>query len=646
MAFSTEEQQIIEWAKANGKTGQETRDAIFRFRSTGSPADPSKVAEPVVERAGTSFAEDVSSSFKRRTEDVAEGIVAGESPLSTGLQFAGATLGTVADVGFAGAKAAGKFILPKKAEEAVARGFESGVEKVLSTDTAQRAIELAQELDESHPELSRNLRAGLGIVEGVGTIGAGALVKPIIRGVSATARKTASALDGIPTISTQGIQDAVSRGLNPSDIMQRVARISKGKQANFEGLAKESIGEYLVNRGIFGNIDSISTQLFSRFNTSRISVDKAFASLEGTHKVASVGNMLKQLLAKQEAISTTGAVSRNLEKVKALSKKNTGEGLTMTEINEVKRLFERDVRLDFVKENLPDKVAAANTLDDAVRQWQRTKASELGVKNLVEMNRETQLAKQLLDDLGKEYAGAAGNNAVTLTDWIVISGGTPANLGGFLAKKALSSKGIMAKVAERLSPKEPKVGLPKAEFGEPTVDGYINWLRSVEERFPKDKGGIPTKLSSLEKEAVKFKTADEFVEAKQKDIVYHGSSEPLERFDDTGAFFTDDFNNADGYGSGENIYEGFLDLKNPLVIDAKGRHHSDLVTKYGESTQEVVSNVENLNKYDGVIFRNINDSFADDVEGFGTDNIFYPFNANKSFINESQLTEIWNKANK
>ncbi|RKX64836.1 MAG: hypothetical protein DRP42_05770 [Tenericutes bacterium] len=153
------------------------------------------------------------------------------------------------------------------------------------------------------------------------------------------------------------------------------------------------------------------------------------------------------------------------------------------------------------------------------------------------------------------------------------------------------------------------------------------------------------KLDNLSEQARKFDTAEEFVKAKEKDIVYHGSNEGIEKFDDSGAFFTDDLNNADGYASGEFVYEGYLDMKKPLVIDAKGRHHSDLKTPYGESTQEIVGKVDSK-KYDGVIFKNINDSFADDVSGPGTDTIFYPFNANKSFINESQLTDIFNKAKK
>lgn len=182
--------------------------------------------------------------------------------------------------------------------------------------------------------------------------------------------------------------------------------------------------------------------------------------------------------------------------------------------------------------------------------------------------------------------------------------------------------------------------IPKS--ANPKVQTAIDWWLNEElPKVQKTAGYKP--LDPLAKEAKKYKTPDEFIKAKQKDIVYHGSNKPLEKFDDRGAFFTDDMMNADGYAGGENVYEGFLDLKNPLIIDAKGRHHSDLLTKYGKSTQEVVSNVDRK-KYDGVIFKNINDSFADDVDVAGTDKIFYPFNANKSFKNEDQLRKIWKKA--
>ena len=51
--------------------------------------------------------------------------------------------------------------------------------------------------------------------------------------------------------------------------------------------------------------------------------------------------------------------------------------------------------------------------------------------------------------------------------------------------------------------------------------------------------------------------------------VYHGSTEEFDAFEG-GAFFTDDYMNADGYGAGENIYDCYLKIERPLIIDCKG----------------------------------------------------------------------------
>ncbi len=162
---------------------------------------------------------------------------------------------------------------------------------------------------------------------------------------------------------------------------------------------------------------------------------------------------------------------------------------------------------------------------------------------------------------------------------------------------------------------------------------------------------IPKKIpqtedkASLTSEAKKYKSADEFVKA-QGETVYHGTSANIKRFNNKqGTFFTNDMMNADGYAGGENVYEGRLVLKKPLVIDAKGKMYNDLKTEYGKSTREIVGKVDN-NKYDGVIFKNIKDSWIDDAEAQDPTTIYYAFKPRDSFLNDSQLTDIWKKANK
>ena len=153
-----------------------------------------------------------------------------------------------------------------------------------------------------------------------------------------------------------------------------------------------------------------------------------------------------------------------------------------------------------------------------------------------------------------------------------------------------------------------------------------------------------TPEASLISEAKKYKTADEFVKAQTP--VYHGSQVELKQFSNKrGTFFTDDYMNAEGYAGGENVYEGYLNLEKPLVIDAKGRMYNDLKTEYGKSTIEVVSKVD-TQKHDGVIFKNIKDSWIDDADVQDPSTIYYAFKPKESFLNESQLESIWKQANK
>jgi len=109
--------------------------------------------------------------------------------------------------------------------------------------------------------------------------------------------------------------------------------------------------------------------------------------------------------------------------------------------------------------------------------------------------------------------------------------------------------------------------------------------------------------------------------------VYHGTNaEPFEVFYD-GSFFTDDYMNADGYASGEMIYEVFLNIKKPLIINAEARKWDNLKNKYGNSTRDIAYELD-TDKYDGVIFNNINDNWFDDEMG-DTQNVYFSTNANQ-----------------
>lgn len=120
-------------------------------------------------------------------------------------------------------------------------------------------------------------------------------------------------------------------------------------------------------------------------------------------------------------------------------------------------------------------------------------------------------------------------------------------------------------------------------------------------------------------------------------LVHHGSrSEFDEFFGDT--FFTDDYMNADGYAGGEYVYDVYISIKNPLIIDAKGRKWDDIETENDiTSTQGIVGTVDR-SKYDGVIINNVKDSWIDDVDYQDASTIYVTFKPNQIKSDENDGT--------
>ena len=108
MAFNQKEQQIIQWGQDNGKSSQETREAILRFRDTGSPALPgSEIKEKgvfrrVIEDIPSDVIETAKSLKKvvdvgvERQQDIVQAEKSGEQgAFRTFLQQIGTGAGTV-----------------------------------------------------------------------------------------------------------------------------------------------------------------------------------------------------------------------------------------------------------------------------------------------------------------------------------------------------------------------------------------------------------------------------------------------------------------------------------------------------------------------------------------------------------------------
>lgn len=130
-------------------------------------------------------------------------------------------------------------------------------------------------------------------------------------------------------------------------------------------------------------------------------------------------------------------------------------------------------------------------------------------------------------------------------------------------------------------------------------------------------------------------------------VVYHGTDAEFDTFGNYGAnpqarigayFFTDDYMNADGYAGGEIVMGVYLSLQNPLIIDAKSQHWNDIDSKYGNTTRDIALNEKVRKQYDGVIFKDVADNFAE-TDDIG--NVYVAFESTqiKSVNNRGTFSE-------
>ncbi len=309
------------------------------------------------------------------------------------------------------------------------------------------------------------------------------------------------------------------------EIMNRVARVNPTDANNFKNLTGESIGEYLAKTGNFGAPDEIITNEASKFTKALNAKDTAMASLPGTYKNGAMEDLINGI--KEKALATSGGNVKSpyLKTATTLENKLKKDGLTMKEISDAIRLYEKEIKLGYNKTLNPEKVQLATNIDRAAREFQDATAKQLGFENLPELNKQIQTSRAIVDSLGKKVVSNDLLNGVSLTDYITLSGGNPTSVGMFLTKKIFSNKGVQAKIAKMLSetasPSEIKAIIgetkfPRLEVGKtkiPTQDLPIKLQAKGKtqsqadinlQKILKDRGNIPE--NSLISEAKKYKT--------------------------------------------------------------------------------------------------------------------------------------------
>ncbi len=257
--------------------------------------------------------------------------------------------------------------------------------------------------------------------------------------------------DGLPPLGPQ----SVGMPKLSTKIMNKVARVNPIDARKFKAISGgEDIGEYLSKTGNFDRPEGMVQNEIEKFIKSRLDVDTTLDKLPGVYKSPSLSDALDMIIKKGKMESSANIKAPYLQRAIDLKRKLNSTGVTMSDSNEIKRILEREVKLGYDKQFNASEIKKATYVDEALRNWQIAEAKKLGFRNLEELNKQTQKARFVADSLSKKIVSDELLNGLSLTDYIVVSGGNSTAIAGLLGKKILSSKGLQAKIAKKLYNKE------------------------------------------------------------------------------------------------------------------------------------------------------------------------------------------------
>lgn len=342
--------------------------------------------------------------------------------------------------------------------DAVAQGkISQAGQEILATPVGQEALQVLQGgMDKynqwkiENPNKAKNIEAVINIASIVPAIQG---VKDVALGTKAIAGATKDALGTVIKDTSKTLSELSNplkvntSGISP-EIMNRVARINPTDANKFKNLTGKSVGEYLTETGNFGSPDTIIKNEAEKYAKALNAKDTAIASLPGTYKNGAMEDLIAGIKEKALATSAGNVKSPYLKTAINLENKLQTEGLTMKEISDAIRLYEKEIKLGYNKTLNPEKVQLATNVDRAARAFQDEMAKQLGFENLPELNKQIQTSRAIVDSLGKKIVSNDLLNGVSLTDYITLSGGNPASVGMFLTKKIFSDKGVQARIAK------------------------------------------------------------------------------------------------------------------------------------------------------------------------------------------------------
>lgn len=284
-------------------------------------------------------------------------------------------------------------------------------------------------------------------------------------------------------------------------IITSVDKIDPTKVVDFQRMTSKAPGEWLQERGIVAPRAETVSKLVDYYNQSKATVDNALKQIDGRFYDSNAETILKDQIKYFEETADKTRLSTAQKQLQRLQ----DSGLTLDEMNQVKRTYEATQKMGYLKENNSTGVARATNLDSGLRKFMVDTAADRGFKNLPEINKETQAAKFLADQIYKKMNKQAANDVLGLTDKLLGYGGlatmSPTTLAVLGLKKIAFGETGKSFLARLLSPEATK-GIPNVDTGAITLSNARRMLPAPKEGTPAAQVNTPIDLPSRSQGAI------------------------------------------------------------------------------------------------------------------------------------------------
>ena len=200
------------------------------------------------------------------------------------------------------------------------------------------------------------------------------------------------------------------------DIIQNANRMTKWQQQEFFKMTGQSQGKFMNDRWLktYDDVAKHFTESKDKVDNAMWTIQWRFTSDELTKVIEGVDWMEWVV---DFAVETQNPLANRMIE---LAEKNRNWWLTMSEINEVKRFFEKHNKFNYGHPERwnSKKFETATNMDNALREWQISTAEKNWFDTLRELNKETQGAAYILNKSKDRAEWVKGNNLLELTDWI------------------------------------------------------------------------------------------------------------------------------------------------------------------------------------------------------------------------------------